>query len=110
MFRYTDLKYILLALLSAFAAAGPILGLLILAILHGDTPPAKEFRFPLTVFGAFAVWVFPFLSFLLSSALIVMLLRSSEKIWKKILLTLLLLPLYWRTCPCCQMALTELFR
>lgn len=110
MFRYTDLKYILLALLSAFAAAGPILGFLILAIFHGDTPPAKEFRFPLTVFGAFAVWVFPFLSFLLSSALIVMLLRSSEKIWKKILLTLLLLPLYWWTWPYCQMALTELFR
>ena len=110
MFRYTDLKYILLALLSAFAAAGPILGFLILAILHGGTPPAKEFRFPLTVFGAFAVWVFPFLSFLLSSALIAMLLRSSEKVWKKILLTLLLLPLYWWTCPCCQMALTELFR
>lgn len=92
MFRYTDLKYILLALLSAFAAAGPLLGCLLLAILHGDTVPAKEFRFPLTVFGAFAVWVFPFLSFLLSSALIVMQLRSSEKIWKKILLTLLLLP------------------
>ena len=85
MFRYTDLKYILLALLSAFAAAGPLLGCLILAILHGDTPPAKEFRFPLTVFGAFAVWVFPFISFLLSSALIAMLLRSSEKVWKKIL-------------------------
>lgn len=110
MFRYTDLKYILLALLSAFAAAGPILGFLILAILHGDTPPAKEFRFPLTIFGAFAVWVFPFLSFLLSSALIAMLLRSSEKVWKKILLTLLLLPIYWRTWPYCQMALTELFR
>ncbi len=110
MFRYTDLKYILLALLSAFAAAGPILGFLILAILHGDAPPAKEFRFPLTVFGALTVWVFPFLSFLLSSALIAMLLRSSEKIWKKILLTLLLLPLYWWTWPYCKMARTELFR
>ncbi len=110
MFRYSDMKYGVLALLSAFTAAGPLLGCLILAILHGDTVPAKEIRFPLTVFGAFAVWVFPFISFLLSSALIAMLLRSSEKVWKKILLTLLLLPILWWTWPFCKMGLTELFR
>lgn len=97
MFKFTNMKYWCLYSNSWFLLTGPLTAFYLMAVLHNESPnPPKDVTLSILAAGGGMIqaFLFPFLSLLTSILATLMLLLSTEKLWKKITFTLLLSP-YW---------------
>jgi len=94
IFHYTDPKCSILVLLSLYTVEGKRI-----AYEMGKFAARMDIeeipiviRYVLGTMGLLSAWIFPYISILISTLTILIVLFSSEKIWKKLLLIFLLSP------------------
>lgn len=94
IFHYTDPKCSILVLLSLYTAGGRVIAYELAEFGHhwGPEKIPIVIRYVLGTWGLLSAWIFPYISILISTLTILIVLFSSEKIWKKLLLIFLLIP------------------